>query len=180
MVVAHIGRCTIRDVTSGETLATVSSPEEKDIYPVVPVGFICDDRYIICRIDLSMTLIVSEWHAGKGAASRSTNIVISDTGSTISSNCMAISKDEQFLMCWPYGCIEIYSIPALLLQLQRKALRISKVHFLLLLQLISSRRAHHAAAAEHREADDARSLSGIFVQLSALDASLVRIVFSYF
>lgn len=110
VAVANHGKCTVLDATTGEVASTVLSPVPNDQYPMVPVAFVDSDRWLVARIDLDMTLIVSDWTS----QSPSCLFSIRGFGGTITSNAVAVSRDEKHMMCWPYGCIEVFDLQAIL------------------------------------------------------------------
>lgn len=133
--VAHIGSCTVRTCATGEVIATLRSPEEKDIYPVVPVRFMDNDTLLAARIDLSMTFLLSS------ISSPSSSVAISDFGRTISNESVAISPDERFLACWPFGNIEMYDMNAVKQLLYKKISKQNVLQVLKMAALVKQKRA---------------------------------------
>ena len=133
--VAHNGRCTIRCCITGDVIASITSAEEGDIYPVVPIGFCENDSMLALRIDLSMTFMLSAWNSAASI------VAISDFGQTLSSESMLISPDERFIACWPYGLLELYDLQAVKDCLARKIAKLNARHVFRWSQLVSSKRA---------------------------------------
>lgn len=80
--------------------------------------------------------MISLNHKRKVAAS----FVIRDVGGTISDAC-ALSRDGKYLICWPYGFLEIYSLNAMMTAASRKSRRAIKLELIKLRSLREQGRA---------------------------------------
>lgn len=168
---AHIGRCSIRASASGTLLAEVAVPGMPVPFPVVPLGFIENSRYLAMRVDLDKMFVLSEW-AGSCSSSTSLDpavantIVIGAVGGTISGDSVCLSHDSRYLVCWPYGSIEVYDLLAITRKLQ------VRLRFVVL-RLALLCRANRAAPLVGRQ------LANFVTKLAPLDFRLLRYILNY-
>ena len=111
MAVAHFGDVSIIDLlgsTGFEIIKTIQSPIADDKYPLVPLSFIYDRGYefLVCRINYDRTLIIYS------VQDPSMYIMVKNLGGTISDSTV-ITPDGKKLICWPFGCIEIYDLQSM-------------------------------------------------------------------
>lgn len=113
LAVSHFGCCSILDALTWETKFVLLSPIVDDKYPLVPIAFINNDEFLVCRINYNMTLVVYS------LKSPSTFAVFRNVGATISDSTV-VSPDSKRLICWPYGAIEIFNMVRMSAFLDRK------------------------------------------------------------
>ena len=109
VAVAHLSHCSVLEVSTGEVVATVKTPDSSnDVYPLTPVQFIESDSMLVLRVNQDKSLVLSLWRLGSEAS-----ISVSRVGGTSSDDSVAISNDESLLVCWPYGELEVYDLLSL-------------------------------------------------------------------
>jgi hypothetical protein len=110
VAVSHFGLCRIYDVSSGEVVAEIVSPDEtSEMYPLTPVKFFGkEDEWLLLRINQERILTLCNWRH-----STVDMISISNVGGTISDNSVMISPDEQFIVSWPFGYLELYDFSSM-------------------------------------------------------------------
>lgn len=136
VAVAHFGHCAIYDVARGEVLAEVCVPDKRVHYPVVPVRFIENDKWLLLRVNQERCVMLCDWRH-----SSSQLVVIKSVGGTISDNCVSVSHDESLLACWPYGRVELYDFAAMKRVLYRKIARLVRWQIIFIRWLVERNRA---------------------------------------
>ena len=138
VAVSHFGSCQVFDVHSGEVIAEIISPDEtSEMYPFSPVTFFGkEDEWLLLRINQERILVLCNWRH-----SVVDMISISNVGGTISDCSTRVSPDENFIVSWPFGYLELYDFSAVKEQLFRNiALRL-KWECILVRQLLVQERA---------------------------------------
>lgn len=141
---ANFCHATVYDAVTGAMIAQVQSPDSAEVYPVVPVCFVDNDRFLVLRINYERTLILCDWR--HSADSIDSMIAIQNVGGTISDDCVAVSADETKLVCWPYGVLELYDFAAMKTTLFRKMAKNLRIQCLLMRTLSEQKRAIPAAS----------------------------------
>jgi len=141
---ANFCHSTVYDAVTGDVVAEIRSPDSDEVYPVVPVRFVENDKFLVLRINYERTLIICDWrHA---ANSTDSMVTLSHVGGTISDDCVAISPDETKLMCWPYGTLELYDFAAMKTDLYRKMGKFLRIQCVLMRALSEQKRAEPAGS----------------------------------
>jgi hypothetical protein len=134
IAVSHFGMCSIVDTISFKNICILYSPIQDDKYPLVPVSFIYNDEYIVCRINYDMTLIIY------CIKSPSMMFTVQGIGGTISDVCL-VSPNTDKLLCWPYDNIEIYNLNSIVNLFEKKISKLTKYEIVLLRELVIKNRA---------------------------------------
>ena len=137
VAVSHIGHCTVRDVSSGEVVADIATPDaSNDVFPLTPIAFLRNDSVLVLRVNQDMSLVLTLWQWPGSAV-----VSIGSVGGTISDDTFSISHDEATLVCWPYGVLEMYDMKAMVDALCHKYGQSVRQQLLLLRVLVQSERA---------------------------------------
>ena len=117
VAVSHFGMCQIYEVSTGEVVAEIISPDEtSEMYPLTPVTFFGQgDEWLLLRINQERMLTLCNWRS-----SAVDMISISGVGGTISDDSIMVSPDEQFIVSWPFGYLELYDFSSMKDRLFRK------------------------------------------------------------
>jgi hypothetical protein len=142
LAVSHFGSCSIYDVSTGDIIAEVISPDDtSEMYPLTPVAFFGkEDEWLLLRINQERILTLCNWRN-----SAVDMICISNVGGTISDNAIKLSPDEKFLVCWPFGYLELYDFTSIKKRLLSKVSLKLKWECILVRQLILQERASPVA-----------------------------------
>lgn len=110
VAVSHFGACQVFDVITGDVVAEIISPDEtSEMYPLSPVIFFGkEDEWLLLRINQERILVLCNWRQ-----SVLDMISISNVGGTISDSSIMISPDEQFIVSWPFGYLELYDFSSM-------------------------------------------------------------------
>jgi hypothetical protein len=168
---AHFGYCLIHQILTGEIVGQIICSQNESNYPLLPIQFVHNNKYLICRISQERALIISDWvqattHYSTQRTSSSTlttplataassvasspspaekslryTAFIRQVGGTITEKAMSISHDEKYLVCWPYGVIELYDLEGMIQVLTKKLSFYQKFEFLKLRLLLETHRA---------------------------------------
>lgn len=103
---AYFGKCFIRDSISLEIIGEVNSIPN-DPFPMVPIAFINDNRWLLLRVNQDRTVILCDWKYS------SNQYVLKECGGTISDDSCIISPDEKQLVCFPYGELEFFDLKSM-------------------------------------------------------------------
>jgi hypothetical protein len=125
LAVSHFGHCCIYDIIQGCVISIINCPDNTANYPVIPIAFINNDKWLLLRINQERSIMICDWKCGNECI-----VYIRGVGSTISDNCIDISYNELYLISWPYGNIELYDFNEMKLLLRLK------INYLLKWQLI--------------------------------------------
>jgi hypothetical protein len=110
VAVSHFGMCQVYEVSSGNVVAEIISPDEtSEMYPLTPVTFFGkENEWLLLRINQERILTLCNWRN-----SVVDMISISGVGGTISDNSLMMSPDEKFLVSWPFGYLEMYDFTSM-------------------------------------------------------------------
>jgi hypothetical protein len=133
---AHFGICLIHAILTGEVVGKIVCPQNDSNYPLIPIQFVNDDSYLILRITQERALIISSW-----CSSPPVTVFIHHVGGTISDKSIRVSPDEKYLICWPYGVMELYDLEAMINVLTKKLRRHNRMEFILMRSLMDQNRA---------------------------------------
>lgn len=142
VAVAHFGTCQVYDVSTGEVVAEIISPDDtSDMYPLTPVIFFGkNDEWLLLRINQERILTLCNWRN-----SATDMVSISNVGGTISDCSIMISPDEQFIVSWPFGYLELYDFSSMKKTLFRKISKKLKWECVFVRQLLLKERASRVA-----------------------------------
>ena len=106
VAVSHFGCCCIYDLQTGIVAGKViTSKDLTDAYPLTPIKFFGKaDEWLLLRNNSERIVVLCNWRLSVHDMVTFTNV-----GGTISDNCIMLSPDEEYLVCWPFGYLEIYN-----------------------------------------------------------------------
>lgn len=126
--VGHYDRCSVIDIAtgSGVTVGEVCYLPRSSGYPMVPLGFVNEDKWLVSRCNHTRTLFINDWArchfsevlSTSASTAHASLLVLKDVGGTISDDC-CMSPDGRFLVSWPFRCIEVYAVHDMVARLQR-------------------------------------------------------------
>jgi hypothetical protein len=143
---AHFGYCLIHQIQSGEVIGQISCSQNESNYPVLPIQFVSNNKYLICRISQERALLISDWaHATAPTTPQKNSLrytaTIRQVGGTITEKAMCISSDEKYLLCWPYGVMELYDLDGMINVLVKKLSCHQRIELLKMRSLLDAHRA---------------------------------------
>jgi len=121
------GKASVFCASSGRRLNVVPSPLLDDNFICDPLAFTDSDKCLVMRIHKARTVIICDWHTC------TVRLVAREIGSTISDACEC-SRDGKYLVCWPYGNLELYDLHAMRKDFSEKYFQ-QRQEFLLLKRL---------------------------------------------
>jgi hypothetical protein len=137
VAVSHTGHSAVWDVVNGVVLSEISTPDPTaSVYPLVPIAFVNNDKWLLLRVYQDMSIVLCNWRYP-----HKHTITIRHIGGTISDNTVAISHDEAYLICWPYGKIQLYDFGRMKEVLRRKESSALRIECVLMRALCSANRA---------------------------------------
>jgi hypothetical protein len=153
---AHFGHCLIHEILTGEIVGKIICPQNDSNYPLIPIQFVKQDTYLICRITQERALIISSWSGRDHQSSHQSvqssppapappasavSVYLHHVGGTISDKSIRISPDEKYLICWPYGVMELYDLEGMMNVLTKKLRRHKRIEFIKMRALLDQNRA---------------------------------------
>mmetsp|Transcript_22540 Transcript_22540/g.32946 ORF Transcript_22540/g.32946 Transcript_22540/m.32946 type:complete len:433 (-) Transcript_22540:172-1470(-) len=138
VAVSHFGRSSVWDVQTGAVAGEVISPlPSSEVYPLTPIRFLGpDSSLLLLRVNQDMSLQVCDWRI-PGL----TTITVSAVGGTISDGCIAVSRDESLLFCWPFGKLEVYDLAKITASVQARRGVSQRVQLIVFRELVKANRA---------------------------------------